>query len=203
MVKVELLQENNLSKEQIMRDNNEKAVVASGTSTGVIAAEVVDAEVVEKLEPIYVSASLQFIIPTNDESMHLMHKELLKVQQTLMTHTEKLDTICQRILTDIDSINTVDLLLEIRDKINKKLTKQISFDSKYMKTSDAAAYISVDPSFLTKRQGKVLKLGKHFFKPEGESIVRWNITALEKWIISRKEDTDVIDNKLDSLLKRR
>ncbi len=165
--------------------------------------DIVKAEVVEELEPLQVNATLQIVVPTPNEAMHLMHKSLVGMQQTLMTHTEKLETISQRIMTDIDSMNTVDLLLEIRDKINKKLTQQMNIDPKYLKTPDAAAYISVDSSFLTKRQGKALKLGKHFFKPEGESIVRWDITALEKWIISQKEDTDVIDNKLDSLLKRR
>ncbi len=86
--------------------------------------------------------------------------------------------------------------------LNKKLIKRVVVEPKYLTTKDAAAYIGTDPSFLTKRQGKAFKLGKHFFKPKDESIVRWDIEALKKWITTNHNDT-VIDDKLASLLKRR
>jgi len=86
--------------------------------------------------------------------------------------------------------------------LNKKLNKRVVVDPKYLTTKDAATYVGTDPSFLSKRQGKAFKLGKHFFKPKGESIVRWDIQALSDWITTQ-DDTNVIDEKLASLLKRR
>ena len=86
--------------------------------------------------------------------------------------------------------------------LNRKISKRPVIEPKYLTTKDAAAYIGTDPSFLTKRQGKAFKLGEHFFKPKNESIVRWDIRALEAWITKKHSDT-VIDNKLASLLKRR
>jgi len=87
--------------------------------------------------------------------------------------------------------------------LNKKLNKRVVIDPKYLTTKDAAAYLGTDPSFLTKRQGKTFTFGKHFFKPKDESIVRWDILALEQWLTSQKEDTNLIDSELASLLKRR
>ncbi len=87
--------------------------------------------------------------------------------------------------------------------LNKKLNKRVVVDPQYLTTKDAAVYIGTDPSFLTKRQSKIFKLGVHFFKPEGESIVRWDILALDAWLTAQKKDTSLIDTKLASLLKRR
>lgn len=89
------------------------------------------------------------------------------------------------------------------ETLNKKLNKKVIIDPKYRSTKDAAAYIGTDPSFLTKRQGKAFKLGIHFFKPEDESIVRWDVLALEAWLTSQSKDTNLNDSKLASLLKRR
>ncbi len=86
--------------------------------------------------------------------------------------------------------------------LNKKLNKRVTIDPQYLTTRDAAVYIGTDSSFLTKRQGKSFKLGKHFFKPKGESIVRWDIQALSEWITT-PYDGKVIDEKLASLIKRR
>ncbi len=103
----------------------------------------------------------------------------------------------------------VQLMQEMREqdseliKMNKKLNKKVVIDPKYLTTKDAATYIGTDPSFLTKRQGKTFKLGKHFFKPEDESIVRWDILALEEWLTTQQKDTNIADDKLASLLKRR
>jgi hypothetical protein len=102
MTKVVLLQENNLSKEQIMRDNN---AALTGTKT-----EVVDAEVVEELKPIHVSAMMQIIIPTPNEAMHLMHKSLVGIQQTLDTQTQIMDAI-----HDVESL---EVLKDIRRKLD-------------------------------------------------------------------------------------
>ena len=97
--------------------------------------------------------------------------------------------------------------MQERDKeiasLNKKLNKRVVIDPRYLTTKDAATYIGTDPSFLTKRQGKTFKLGRHFFKPEDESIVRWDILALEEWLTTQQKDTNIADDKLASLLKRR
>jgi hypothetical protein len=85
-----------------MRDNN---AALTGTNT-----EVVDAEVVEELKPIHVSAMMQIIIPTPNEAMHLMHKSLVGIQQTLDTQTQIMDAI-----HDVESL---EVLKDIRRKLD-------------------------------------------------------------------------------------
>ena len=91
--------------------------------------------------------------------------------------------------------------LELK-KLQNKLSKKVSIDPIFVSTKDAAMYIDVDPSFLTKKQGSVFKLGVHFFKPAGQSIVRWDLEALKEWIKSTNT-LNIRDAKLDALLKRR
>ena len=88
-------------------------------------------------------------------------------------------------------------------KMQKKINKKVVIDPKYLTTKDAASYIGTDPSFLTKRQGKAFKLGKHFFKPKDESILRWDIQILEEWMTKNQNGSQNVDDKLASLLKRR
>lgn len=88
-------------------------------------------------------------------------------------------------------------------KLNSKLQKKVLIEPKFATTKDAASFIGVNPSFLTKRQNKAFKQGIHFFKPEGESIVRWSITALSEWLTNDKNNTETTDTKLEKLLKRR
>ena len=92
--------------------------------------------------------------------------------------------------------------LEIR-QLNQKLMKKSSTIQEFSSTKDAAIVIGVDPSFLTKRQGKTFKLGIHFFKPENESIVRWKISALTDWLTGIQNNSNNVDSKLENLLKRR
>ena len=88
-------------------------------------------------------------------------------------------------------------------KLKRQLKRPIINRERYVKNDEAAAYLNVDPSFLTKRRGKTFKLGKHFFKPSGESIVRWDLTALDEWITNNTNiDTAHIDEELASLLER-
>ncbi len=54
-----------------------------GADTGASSTKVVDAEVMENLEPIHVTGVLQFVIPTPNEAMHMMHKSLVGIQQTI------------------------------------------------------------------------------------------------------------------------
>lgn len=86
-------------------------------------------------------------------------------------------------------------------QLNRKLQRKMPVEPKFVSTKDAAAFIGVDPSFLTKRQGGVFKQGEHFFKPQGESIVRWDIEKLEKWMRSNSDEL-MIDEELEELLQR-
>ncbi len=49
-------------------------------------ADIVEAEVVENLEPIHVTGVLQFVIPTPNEAMHMMHQSLVGIQKTISGH---------------------------------------------------------------------------------------------------------------------
>ena len=88
-------------------------------------------------------------------------------------------------------------------RLQQKLDKKPSIDLMYVSTKHAAAFIGVDSSYLTKRQGKAFKLGTHFFKPKGESIVRWKLTALSAWISKGQDSSESITPKLAKLLERR
>lgn len=41
--------------------------------------------------------------------MHLMHKSLLGIQSTLVTHTEHLSDISRRVVNDIESIDSLEI----------------------------------------------------------------------------------------------
>ena len=102
----------------------------------------------------------------------------------------------------IQSVTKKEIIDEVKE-IKRHLKRPIINIERYVKTEEAAAYLNVDASFLTKRRGKVFKLGKHFFKPSGESIVRWDLTALDEWITDNINiDTLHIDEELASLLER-
>ena len=76
--------------------------------------KVVEAEVVESLEPMQLMATIQIVVPTPTESMHLMHKSMLGMHQTLLSHTNQLDTIIHRITDGIESIESLEMLYDIR-----------------------------------------------------------------------------------------
>jgi len=73
--------------------------------------------------------------------------------------------------------------------------------SKYAKTEYAAKYFSVDPTFLTKRQGKDFQKGIHFFRPSGSKIIRWSIEALEEWMKAPSEMEKSDENILDKMFE--
>ena len=99
----------------------------------------------------------------------------------------------------IDDIKEKDMQLK---QLNQKLQKKVYIDPEYVTTKNAAAFIGVDTSYLTKRQGKVFQLGVHYFKPE-KSTVRWSLAAISKWLTSDKNMTKTTDPKLAKLLERR
>ena len=136
--------------------------------------EVLEGEVVDSkvqdLEPIVVHASLQFIVNSSDNVT-------LEVETLMQSATET-----------------------IVEAINSHQHKKVIPIQRYAKTAHAARYIDVDESFLNKRKGTVFKLGKHFFKPPGQSIVRWDIEALSEWMQSEYDDS-FIDEELAELLE--
>ena len=92
--------------------------VDNATTTEVVAVDagVVDAEVVEKLEPIQVTGILQIVVPTPTEAMHLMHKSLVGIQQTLDTQTQIMDAIYNE--------QSLDVLNDIRHKLDVHILEQ-------------------------------------------------------------------------------
>jgi len=53
---------------------------------------------------------------------------------------------------------------------------------RYLKTKDAAEYISVSKSFLEKNMGLIFKEGVHYYQPSDARLLRWDIYALDQWI---------------------
>ena len=91
-----------------MSIHNDKALVAK--------ADMVEAEVMEKLEPIQVTGVLQFIIPTPTEAMHMMYQSLVGIQQTLDTQTQIMDAIYNE--------QSLDVLKDIRHKLDVHILSQ-------------------------------------------------------------------------------
>ena len=110
----------------------------------------------------------------------------------------------------MNNLNYMEKQLSIIDEQRKEIArltrllhKKRVINPDFATTVEGADYLHVDPSFLTKRQGKTFKLGIHFFKPEGESIVRWKISALIEWLTGKQNNSNNVDLKLENLLKRR
>ncbi len=83
-------------------------------------------------------------------------------------------------------------------EIKRQLKQPVVAIQRYAKTKHAAAYLDVDPSFLDKkRRAGVFEQGIHYHKPDGCSLVFWDLDALEKWITTVGVDNDnseIIDN---------
>ena len=60
---------------------------ADGKKALVAGADIVAAEVVEKQEPIVVRGILQFMLPSPDESMRMLHSGIMGIQKTLDNHS--------------------------------------------------------------------------------------------------------------------
>ena len=69
-------------------------------------------------------------------------------------------------------------------KENIHLSRCDLSQKKLLTTKNAAYYLDVDPSYLSKRKKDgILKKGKHYYIPDGESIVRWDRESLETWFM--------------------
>ena len=82
--------------------------------------------------------------------------------------------------------------------IKRQLKRPVVPIQRYAKTKHAAVYLDVDSSYLTKRMGKVFREGKHYFYPENESIIRWDLEELERWI-KNEEKKEAVDDFLSDI----
>jgi len=53
---------------------------------------------------------------------------------------------------------------------------------RYLKTIEAATYLSVSKSFLEKNMGHLFKKGSHYFQHNDARLTRWDADALDGWI---------------------
>jgi len=164
-----------------------------------IAAEIVDAEIVEKLEPIHLSASLQIIISPEAKTIYRVQESLEGIQSTLIAHTEQLSDICHRVVSDIDSISSIEILYDIRDKLNKRINLQ-AVEVSFMKVSDMAQNLSVSKSFLEKNMDGIFIEGLHFSRANDARLVRWDIEQMHKWAKGAEDaekDSELLSKLLD------
>lgn len=80
--------------------------------------------------------------------------------------------------------------------LNRSQRKPAEILPKFVKTKHAAAYIDVDESFLTKKMGIEFFEDEHYFRPSGSSILRWDLEALEKWVLDSEGDEDDFVDKM-------
>ena len=95
------------------------AEVATGAEIGVASAEVV-----EDLSPVIVHGSIQFMLPSPDESVRILQTSITNIQNTLTLHTEHLETISYRVMQDIESIDSLEALKDIRHKLDVHILEQ-------------------------------------------------------------------------------
>ena len=157
-------------------------VVATGEGIGVAGAEVIDAEVV-------VRAGIQFILPSRDESIRILQTGLTSIQNTLTLHTGHLETISNRVINDIESIDSLEVLYDIRDKLNKRIHIQ-AVEVSYMRITDMALNLSVSKSFLEKNMGEIFIEGTHYIRIVDARLVRWDVEQMHKWVKGDRDETD-------------
>jgi len=172
-----------------MSKHNNNALVASS--------DIVKAEVVEELEPLQVKATLKIVVPTANEAMHMMHKSLVGIQCTLGKQTDQLATIIHNITDGIDAIDSLQILYDIRDTLNKRIRLQAT-EVSFMKASDMAQNLSVSKSFLEKNRGEIFVEGTHYTRVADARLVRWDVEQMHKWL--KGEDRDETDKQLLSKL---
>lgn len=70
----------------------------------------------------------------------------------------------------------------------------------YLKTTEAAEYLSVDISFLKKNMVGIFKKGIHYHRASNARILRWDISALDKWM--QGQDVDHTSEENDRILQQ-
>jgi len=79
---------------------------------------IIQTEMVQDLTPVIVRAGIQFMLPSRDESMRILQTSITKIQNTLTLHTDHLETISNRVVNDIESIDSLEVLKDIRHKLD-------------------------------------------------------------------------------------
>ena len=130
--------------------------------------------------------------------MHMMHKSLIGIQCTLGKQTDQLDTIIHNITDGIDTIDSLQILYDIRDTLNKRIRLQAT-EVSFMKVTDMAQNISVSKSFLEKNMDGIFIEGTHYTaEPYDARLVRWDVEQMHKW--AKGEKIDETDKQLLSKL---
>lgn len=81
-------------------------------------------------------------------------------------------------------------MLKILPKIKNEKMKY------YLKTTEAAEYLSVDISFLKKNMGGIFQEGIHYYRAPNARIIRWKINALDSWMQGKEQDCVNQENTL-------
>ena len=53
---------------------------------------------------------------------------------------------------------------------------------RYLKTPEAAEYLSVSESFLKDNKGLIFEEKVHYYQPDDVRMLRWDIYALDGWM---------------------
>lgn len=158
---------------------------------------VVDAEVVREPEPIVVRGILQFMLPSPDESMRILQTGITDIKNTLTLQTGHLEAISHRVMKDIESIDSIEILYDIRDRLNKRIHLQ-AVEVSFMKVTEMAQNLSVSKSFLEKNMGKIFVEGTHYTRAADARLVRWSVEKMHQWL--KGEERDETDKQLLSKL---
>jgi hypothetical protein len=82
-------------------------------------------------------------------------------------------------------------ILDELSYIRRELKRPIVPIQKYAKTKHAAAFLDVDPSFLDKKRKEgVFNEGEHYYRPDGCTLILWDIEALACWVSTKRADNE-------------
>jgi hypothetical protein len=70
---------------------------------------------------------------------------------------------------------------------------------RYLKTEELSEYLSVSIGWIKKRMGSTFKKDIHYFKPQGEKILRWDRIKIDEWLQTSSSE-DNIQKILDKLI---
>ena len=66
----------------------------------------------------------------------------------------------------------------------------------YLKTEEAAEYLSVHISFLKKNMSGIFKEGVHYHRASNARVLRWEIDALDRWMKGPNQVSFIEENTL-------
>jgi len=106
-----------------MSTHMDKALVAK--------TDIIKAELVEELQPLQVNATLQIVIPTPNEAMHMLYKEILNMNNTLSSHTDCLVQLQEK----ISKLDDLPSLYDLKNMIEKRIHER-TVSIAFMKTEE-------------------------------------------------------------------